>query len=69
MAQKEPIIVRPSAQTKTAIVNEPVRVFNFVFSFGKLRGSFLTYVPVFVVLYLKIVEIIDPTHESSFFFY
>ena len=32
--------------------NEPVGVFNSVFSFGKLRDSSITYSPFFLVLYL-----------------
>ena len=44
---------------KTAIKIEPEGVFDSVFSYGKLRGSFLIYFPVFVVLYLKLFENID----------
>ena len=41
--------------------------FDSVFSYGKLRGSSLTYFPVFVVLYLKLFERIDQISESTFF--
>ena len=40
--------------------------FNYVFSYGKLRDSSLTYFPVFVVLYLEIVENIHQMHKSTF---
>ena len=43
--------------------------FNSVFSYGKLRDSPLTYFPVFVVLYLEIVENIDQMHKSTFSYY
>ena len=42
---------------------------NSVFSYGKLRdGKFgsLRYVPVFVVLYLKLFENIDQMHKAHF---
>ena len=42
--------------------------FNSVFSYGKLRDSSLTYIPFFVMLYLKIVvENIDQMHKNTFF--
>ena len=52
---------------KAAIKNEPEGVFDSVFSYGKLRGSSLTYFPVFAVLYLKLFENIDRMSESTFF--
>ena len=56
-----------STYTKRAIENEPVGVFSILFSVMEDRS--LTYFPVFVVLYLKMVENIDQVHESSFFSY
>ena len=47
------------------IKNEPVGVFNSVFSYGKLRDSSLTYFPGFSVLCLEIVENIGQMHKSS----
>ena len=38
-----------------------------VFSFGKLRGSSLTYFPGFVVLYLKVFKNMDQMSKSTFF--
>ena len=43
------------------------KFFNSVFSYGKLRGSSLTYFPAFVVLYLKLFVNIDQMPESTFF--
>ena len=50
-----------------AIENEPVGVFNSVFSYGKLRDGSFTYL--FVVLSLYMAENIDQMHENSFFSY
>ena len=41
--------------------------FDSVFSYGKLRGSSLTYFLVFVVLCLKLFENIDEMSKSTFF--
>ena len=41
--------------------------FDSLFSYGKLRGSSLTYFPVFVVLYTKLFENIDQKSESTIF--
>ena len=43
-----------------------VEFFNSVFSYGKLRDSSLIYFPIFVVLYLEIIENIDQMHKSTF---
>ena len=57
------------AKQKRQQKNEPVGVFNSVFSYGKLGDSSLTYFLVFVVLYLEIVENIDQMHKSTFCYY
>ena len=41
--------------------------FYSVFSFGKLRGSSLTYLPVFVALYLILFENMDQMSEKHIF--
>ena len=41
--------------------------FDSVFSYGKLRGSSLTYFPVFAVLYLKLFENIDQMSKKHIF--
>ena len=42
--------------SKSCNENKPEGVFLSVFSYGKLRGSSLTYFPVFVVMYLKLLK-------------
>ena len=69
MAQKQQVIFQRSGYTKTTIKNEPVGVFQFCFSYAKLRDSSLTYFPVFVLLYLEIVDNIDQMHKSTFSYY
>ena len=66
MAQKERAIFQRSGQIKTTIRNETVGAFQSVVSYEKLRDSSLTYFPVFVVLYLEIVENIDQMHKVIF---
>ena len=65
MAQKERVIFQRSAWTITTIKTK--ELFNSVFSYGKLRDSSLIYFPVFVVLYLEIVENIDQMQKKYFF--
>ena len=42
-------------------------VFFKIFRFGKLRGSSLTYFPVFVVLYLKVFKNRDQMSKKHIF--
>ena len=69
LAQKECIIFfdhlpKQSSNKKT----NQKEFFDSVFSYGKLRGSSLTYFAFFVVLYLKLFENIDQMSESTFLF-
>ena len=50
----------------TIWLNEPVGVFQFYFQLWEAERLFFNILPLFVVLYLKIVENIDQTHESTF---
>ena len=69
MALKNESFFQRSGQTKTTIRNETVRAFQSVINYQKLRDSSLTNFPVFVVLYLEIVENINQMHKSNFSFH
>ena len=54
--------------TKNGNENRTIRSFSLLFfSFGKLRGSSLTYFPVFVVLYLKVFKNMDQMSKKHIF--
>ena len=51
------------------IENEPVGVSQFCFQLWEASDNSSTHFPVFVVLYLEIVENIDQMHKSTFSYY
>ena len=55
-----------SALTNASIEIEPEEFFDSVFSYGKLKGTSLTF-PGFVVLYLKLFQNIDQMSEKHIY--
>ena len=67
MAQEECVIFDHLPKQKQQLKTNQKEFFDSVFSYGKLTGSSLTYVLVFVVRYLKLYENIDQMPEITFY--
>ena len=66
MAQKKESFLDNLAKQKRTIKTNQWEIFNFLFSYGKLKDSSLTYFPGFAVLCLEHVENIGQMHKSTF---
>ena len=68
MAKKNESFFNNLAKQKRQLKKKQEEFFNFVFSYGKLKDSSLTYFPSFAVLCLEIGKNIGQMHKSTFSF-